>query len=257
MTSAAGRSSRPSRTATSASRQTSHPSLEKILSDGSSLSARLLLDANVLIPQYLRAIVLDLAFDALFEVHWTSQILEEVRRNLVKPRDAGGRYAMTPQLTARLLDQMTQSFPNARVQGHEIYEPSFAELVDDKDRHVAAGALALHLLARRPVLLLTANLRDLPQRAFLPWSILVVSPDEFLATLLRVRSDEVSDLVRSTLTRFSRPPIDDLELLEVLVGAGCTEFANALAQAWGHAPAQAAGAPADGAHRSARSKRSR
>lgn len=41
-----------------------------------------LLDANVLVPQYLRAVLLELAEARLFRPHWSKHILEEVRRNL-------------------------------------------------------------------------------------------------------------------------------------------------------------------------------
>ena len=46
----------------------------------------LYLDANVLLPEYLRAIFLDLAYAGLVRVHWGEQVLDEVRRNLVRPQ---------------------------------------------------------------------------------------------------------------------------------------------------------------------------
>jgi len=48
------------------------------------------LDANILLPQYLRAVFLDLAAAGVIRVHWTSEILVEVRRNLVSQRKVFG-----------------------------------------------------------------------------------------------------------------------------------------------------------------------
>ena len=51
---------------------------------------QLFLDANILLPQYLRAVFLDLAAAGVIRVHWTSEILVEVRRNLVSQRKVFG-----------------------------------------------------------------------------------------------------------------------------------------------------------------------
>ena len=42
------------------------------------------LDANVLNPQNLRAVFLELADAREIRVHWTREVLDEVRRNLVR-----------------------------------------------------------------------------------------------------------------------------------------------------------------------------
>jgi len=56
----------------------------------------LYLDANVLLPAYLRAVILDLADAELVRVHWGEQVLAEVRRNLIRPK-----FDMTPAAVAR------------------------------------------------------------------------------------------------------------------------------------------------------------
>jgi hypothetical protein len=40
------------------------------------------LDANILLPQYLRVVMLDLADAGLLIPHWSLEVLGEVRRNL-------------------------------------------------------------------------------------------------------------------------------------------------------------------------------
>lgn len=57
------------------------------------------LDANILIPQYLRMVFLELAEAGLVQIHWSDDVLIETRRNLVK---TGGSY----QLEAKTVDRM-------------------------------------------------------------------------------------------------------------------------------------------------------
>jgi len=45
-----------------------------------------LLDANILMPEYLRAVFLDLGDADLFRPYWSAEILKEVRRNLIGPK---------------------------------------------------------------------------------------------------------------------------------------------------------------------------
>ena len=72
----------------------------------------LYLDANVLLPEYLRAVTLDLADAELVRVHWGEQILAEVQRNLLKPK-----LGMTPASVDKLLRDMRNAFPDALVLG--------------------------------------------------------------------------------------------------------------------------------------------
>jgi hypothetical protein len=80
----------------------------------------LYLDANVLLPEYLRAVILDLADAELVRVHWGEQVLAEVQRNLLKPR-----FGMTPAAVDKLLRDMRNAFPDALVLGSEALEPEF------------------------------------------------------------------------------------------------------------------------------------
>jgi predicted nucleic acid-binding protein len=98
----------------------------------------LYLDANVLLPAYLRAVILDLADAELVRVHWGEQVLAEVRRNLLKPK-----FGMTAAAVDKLLRGMRNAFPDALVLGSEALEPDFEGKTDPKDAHVAAGALKL------------------------------------------------------------------------------------------------------------------
>ncbi|WP_343640573.1 PIN domain-containing protein [Roseateles sp.] len=70
-----------------------------------------LLDANVLVPQYLRAVLLELAEARLFRPHWSKHILEEVRRNLAGLQS---RYRLPTERVDRLLALMQTSFSSRR-----------------------------------------------------------------------------------------------------------------------------------------------
>jgi hypothetical protein len=122
----------------------------------------LYLDANVLLPAYLRAVILDLADAELVRVHWGEQVLAEVRRNLLKPK-----FGTTSAAVDKLLRDMRIAFPDALVLGSEVLEPEFEGRTDPKDAHDAAGALKLsRRYGGQPVLLVTGNIRHLPEAAF-------------------------------------------------------------------------------------------
>jgi PIN domain len=112
------------------------------------------LDANVLIPEYLRSVFLDLSHAGLIRVHWGKQVLVEVRRNLLRPR-----FGQSAANIDRLLRLMTEAFPDALVPGSDALESSFADTTDPKDAHVAAGALQLsqRVHKEQPVVLVTSN----------------------------------------------------------------------------------------------------
>jgi hypothetical protein len=73
-------------------------------------SFRVLLDACVLYPSLLRDVLLTIAEAEFYQPCWTEDILEEVRRNIVKD----GR--MTGEKAARLVQVMNEAFPDANIE---------------------------------------------------------------------------------------------------------------------------------------------
>src|SRR5437868_3604171 len=97
------------------------------------MSFGVVLDSNVLFSAPLRDILLRSADKALYRVQWTHEILEEVRRNLVKTGRSSEEKAQ------RLIDEMNAYFPEASVEG---YNELVALMTNDpKDRHVLAAAV--------------------------------------------------------------------------------------------------------------------
>ena len=94
---------------------------------------RVVLDADVLFPCLLRDTLLRAAEHEFFQLYWSAEILEEVRRNLVATDTTNEHQAQ------QLVNAMDGAFPEAMVNGYQ-------DLVDampnhPKDRHVAAAAV--------------------------------------------------------------------------------------------------------------------
>lgn len=192
----------------------------------------LFLDANILLPEYLRSVFLDLADADLVRVHWSEPVLAEVRRNLLKPR-----FGLSTHAVDRLFTRMASAFPDALVHDIEAFEHEFTGKTDPKDTHVAAGAAALSRIHRgASVVLVSANTRHLPQSAFEGWAIRSAGPGTVLESLL-VAQPTVADVLAAMLIRFRDPHVRKGDLLIILDACNCRAFASALARAWGFGPA--------------------
>jgi predicted nucleic acid-binding protein len=147
---------------------------------------KVVLDANVLYPFSLRDTLLRAAAAALFQAYWSDEILEEIRRNLVKSA------AVPEGSAARLITTMKAAFPEARVTGYE-------------DAHVAAAAVKAGAQV-----IVTSNLADFRE---LPEGIEAQSPDEFLGNLFDLDRDGLVDLLREQAAALRRPPRSFEELI--------------------------------------------
>ena len=183
---------------------------------------------HVLLPEYLRAVILDLADAELVRVHWGEQVLAEVQRNLLKPK-----FGLTPASVDKLLRDLRNAFPDALVLGSEALEPEFEGKTDPKDAHVSAGALKLsRRYGGQPVLLVTSNIRHLPEAAFRDTLVQPVRPSAVLKDLLAVQP-AVADVLDAMLQRFENPAVSSEDLLAILDASNCRAFATALGNAWG------------------------
>jgi hypothetical protein len=70
------------------------------------------LDTCVLLKSYLCDTLLSLAEDGTFRPLWSADVLEELRRNLIK-------LGINPEAVDRRIGQMTTFFPDAQVTGYE------------------------------------------------------------------------------------------------------------------------------------------
>lgn len=130
-------------------------------------------------------------------MRWSSQILDEMVRNLVSTG------TMPEEKAQRLRAIMERGFPEAAVTG-------YAHLVavmrnHEKDRHVAAAAVKAGAQV-----ITTANLKDFGE---LPEGIEAQSPDDFLCNLFDLDPEEFVELLREQAADLVNPPMTLDELL--------------------------------------------
>lgn len=161
-----------------------------------SSTRRAVLDANVLVPNALRDILLRSAEAGLYEVRWSATTLDELERTLLNRI-----LAARPDRAARvgyLLAAMRAAFPLATVAEDSAV---IARLTNDpKDRHVLAAAVQSG--ARTIV---TNNLRDFPPTALRLHGVVARTPDRFLQTLFRRQPARLIEIVVAQGADLRRP----------------------------------------------------
>ena len=133
---------------------------------------RAVLDANVLFPTILREILTDLAQAGLYHALWSDRILEEWHRAAARIGPDAESVAGAQIALLRL------RFPQA-AQADDGQAAIDLDFPDPADRHVVEAALA-----GCASLIVTANLRDFPQRMMTGLGLRAIHPDAFLLDLL-------------------------------------------------------------------------
>lgn len=172
------------------------------------------LDANVLFPPSLRDVLLYSAAFRLFLPLWSTEILEELRRNLVS--DAG----LTEDEAATQTRHMMQAFPKAM---RPVDAALAATLTNHpKDRHV----LAVAITAGAPVIV-TQNVRDFPPASLAGRGITVYDADTFLCALLEEDPDRMATVIRFHAGQLRNPPQTPAQLVRTL-SRHAPEFARSV-----------------------------
>lgn len=161
------------------------------------------LDANVLFPASLRDTLLRAASVGLYRPHWSDEILEELRRNLISKK------GMAPEKAQRLVDTMRRFFGEAIVSNYESLLGAMTN--DPKDRHVLAAAV--HIGAQ---IIVTSNLQDFPTSALAPYAIEAQSPDIFLSNLFNDEPQLVTSLIIEQAADLTNPPKTPQQTLDTL-----------------------------------------
>lgn len=176
-----------------------------------------LLDSCVLYPYELRDLLLEIAHEHLYRVHWSAQILEDTVRNLV----ADARS--TPEKASRFCAAMERAFPEALVEP----PPGLADQLgcDPGDRHVLAAAIAA-----KAEVIVTLNVRHFPTEVLEPLGIEAVTPDQFLCNLLDLDPGAMHGCLETIAARQSNPARTAQALLQILsrqaptFASRCMEF---------------------------------
>lgn len=134
-------------------------------------SQAVVLAACTLVPIRLATVLLWLAESGLFELLWSDQILDEVRRNLP-------RLGVSEEKAAHRVSTMRKAFGEASLV--DGYDHLIVEMTcDPKDRHVLATAVRADA-----DVIVTFNLKDFPPTSTEDLGVAVVHPDTFLTSLL-------------------------------------------------------------------------
>lgn len=168
------------------------------------MAFRVLLDANVLYPQYLNDALLRLGTVGIYQVRWTEQILDEASSNVKAD------YPDKSTSIDRRFNNMRAAFPEAPVTGYEALIPCMTN--DEKDRHVLAAAIV-----GRVDLIVTSNVRDFPASSCEPYDIDVQPPDDFLCYQWHLEDPErLAAVLDHWASQLENPPLTLEELLGIL-----------------------------------------
>jgi hypothetical protein len=174
------------------------------------------LDANVLYPFRIRDALLRFAEAGLFRARWSSAIMDEWRRNLLKNRP-DLKHSVDAQIAA-----IHRAFPESCVEGADGLIESL-DLPDADDRHVLAAAIrtgAEHIV--------TENLRDFPEEKLDPFGITAVSADDFLSSTFELYPVEALAALRAMRTHYKNPPFTPSEFIFDLQAKGLPKLASLL-----------------------------
>ena len=162
------------------------------------------LDANVLYPARVRDLLLRLAIAGHYRARWTERILDECFNNLLADR---------PDLPAERLHRtrglMNAAVPDAIVRDYDHLIEQL-DLPDPSDRHVLAAAMVASA-----DIVVTSNLGDFPT-ADVPPSITVLSPDDFILSLIHADLESVATVIEQQAAALRNPPMTIADLLDGL-----------------------------------------
>jgi predicted nucleic acid-binding protein len=157
---------------------------------------KVLLDASVLYPAYLRDLLLRLAERGYYQARWTDQILHEVSSN-IKKKQPEDRHDRVDRLIARL----GAAFPEARVCSYEDLIPAMTN--HPKDRHVLAAAVKDNV-----DVIVTDNKQDFPRESYGQYELDVLTADEFLVCQWFLYSPEaICSMLEQMVDSYSNPPV--------------------------------------------------
>jgi polyhydroxyalkanoate synthesis regulator phasin len=170
-------------------------------------------------PAALRDTLLRAAAAGLYRPHWSDEILEEVRRNLV---DQG---RTTEQQARRLVDVIAKYFPEARVTGYQALVDRMTN--HPKDRHVLAAAVTA-----KAEVIITSNLADFPSGALAPYGIEARSPDAFLQDLFDREAALMAEIIQQQAADL-RNPAKTVEDVLRAIALHAPSFADGVRRALG------------------------
>lgn len=183
-----------------------------------------LLDTNVLVPNFLRDVLLEVAERGVYRVLWSDEILAELEETLLDLFAKDGRdHGESRAAVQRLWSQLATAFPEALVMGWEPLEAAY-DLPDPDDRHVIAAAVV-----GRADVIVTDNMRDFPADK-LPAGLDVQSADEFLLYAIDLAPGVVLAAITEVAGRTGRtgPRLNEVDVIGAIQRSGASQSAEQL-----------------------------
>ena len=177
------------------------------------MTAKVVLDANVLYSARLRDLLMELAVSQILELVWTKRIEDEWIKAILRHRPDLSRQLR------RTAAEMRLALPDARIDliGRELDDYG---LPDPDDAHVVAAAIA-----SGTAVIVTFNDGDFPHRIVKPLGIETSSPDNALLACSKRDPEGVFAAIATVRARLRAPTISGNEYVSGLVRAGCPRFA--------------------------------
>jgi predicted nucleic acid-binding protein len=174
-------------------------------------------DACVLHPAALRDLLVRLASTGMFRAHWSTEILDEMVRSIMRRRPdlTEAQFARTRQL-------MCNAVPDFLTTGYEELIDGL-HLPDPDDRHVLAAAIR-----SGSQVVVTENLGDFPANVLQAYNIEAQTPDVFLLHLVDLSPRTVLGVLEAQAAALRNPAMNTDELLDRLAQSGLPRSIAAL-----------------------------
>jgi hypothetical protein len=162
------------------------------------------LDANMLYPVGLADLLVTMGRQRLYRPHWSAEILDEVRRNVVADRPD-----LDPARVEKRLSQMCDALPDAL---HVVPQSLIDAMpIVQHDRHVLALAVVVGADS-----VVTQNLKDFPADVLEHFGLEAIDADTFVTAQVGLDAPAVDACIETMAARLKAPPISSEELKEQL-----------------------------------------
>lgn len=194
-------------------------------------------DTCVLLKPRLSDVLMDLRAEKVFSAHWTESIDEEFLRNMQKI------YGVSEAAANARLIAMKRRCPEWEIPMSSVDFNKVPKQVDEKDRHVAAAALALRHAANEDaeddaprtqydVCLITDNVVDLAKRQMAVLGVRVLRSGAFINEVYEAEPTAAERAVLQAVQDLKNPPYTLAELLFALRAQGAKPMVAQLAKKW-------------------------
>jgi predicted nucleic acid-binding protein len=177
-------------------------------------------DANPLVGNTQRDLLIRIAQAGLVQAKWTDRILDEATAAISKSRPD-----IPPEKLTRLRELMLRAVPDGLISGHEPLIEGL-HMRDADDRHVLAAAIK-----SAAQVIVTAD-KDFTAEDLAPWNVEAKHPDDFVLDQIDINDRKIWGCVQQIAnSRKQRPETVD-DVLTQLERSGLVRSAATLRRGW-------------------------